>query len=94
MLAAGLKGIEEEIEPPDAVEEDVYGFDDSKLEKFYIKTLPADLGEAIQHFKKSKLMKDTLGEHMFNKYLEIKKTEWKEFQRSVTDWELDRYKNL
>jgi len=94
MLAAGLKGIEEEIEPPDAVEEDVYGFNDSKLEKFYIKTLPADLGEAIQHFKRSKLMRDTLGEHMFNKYLEIKETEWKEFQRSVTDWELDRYKNL
>ncbi len=94
MLAAGLKGIEEKIEPPKPVEEDVYGFDDSKLEKFYIKTLPADLGEAIEQFKRSKLMKDTLGEHMFNKYLEIRKTEWEEFQRSVTDWELDRYKDL
>ncbi len=94
MLAAGLKGIEEKIEPPDPVEEDVYGFDDSKLAKFYIKTLPADLGEAIEEFKRSKLMKETLGEHAFNKYLEIKKTEWEEFQRSVTDWELDRYKNL
>ncbi|NIR88090.1 glutamine synthetase [Candidatus Bathyarchaeota archaeon] len=94
MLAAGLKGIEEKIEPPDAVEEDVYGFDDSKLAKFYIKTLPVDLGEAIEEFKKSKLMRETLGEHAFNKYLEIKRTEWEEFQRSVTDWELDRYKNL
>ncbi len=40
MLAAGLKGIEEKIEPPEPVEEDVYGFDDAKLAKFYIKTLP------------------------------------------------------
>jgi glutamine synthetase len=94
MLAAGLKGIEEKIEPPDPVEEDVYGFDDSKLAKFYIKTLPADLGEAIEEFKRSKLMRETLGEHVFDKYLEIKKTEWEEFQRSVTDWEFDRYKNL
>jgi len=94
MLAAGLKGIEEAIEAPDPVEEDVYGFDDRKLAKFYIKTLPADLGEAIEEFRKSKLMKETLGDHAFNKYLEIKTVEWNEFQRSVTDWELNKYRDL
>jgi len=94
MLAAGLKGIEDEIEPPNPVEEDVYGFDDRKLAKFYIKTLPADLGEAIEEFRKSKLMKETLGDHVFNKYLEIKTIEWNEFQRSVTDWELNKYRDL
>lgn len=94
MLAAGLKGIEEEIEPPNPVEEDVYGFDDRKLAKFYIKTLPADLGEAVEEFRKSKLMKETLGDHTFNKYLEIKSVEWNEFQRSVTDWELNKYRDL
>ena len=94
MLAAGLKGIEEKIEPPDPVEEDVYGFDDRKLAKFYIKTLPEDLGEAIEEFRGSSFMRETLGEHVFNKYLEIKTAEWGEFQRSVTDWELNRYGNL
>lgn len=94
MLAAGLKGVEEKIEPPDPVEEDVYGFDDRKLGKFYIKTLPEDLGEAIEEFKGSRFMRETLGEHVFNKYLEIKATEWKEFQRSVTNWELNRYRDL
>jgi len=94
MLAAGLKGIEEKTKPPDPVEEDVYGFDDRKLARFYIKTLPADLGEAIEEFRRSKLMRETLGEHAFNKYLEIKTTEWNEFQRSITDWELNRYKDL
>lgn len=94
MLAAGLEGIEEGIEPPNPVEEDVYGFDDRKLAKFYIKTLPADLGEAIEEFRKSKLMKETLGDHAFNKYLEIKTAEWNEFQRSVTDWELNKYRDL
>jgi len=94
MLAAGFDGIENKIEPPDPVEEDVYGFDDRKLAKFYIKTLPTDLGEAIEEFKKSKLMREALGEHAFNKYVEIKTTEWNEFQRSITDWELNRYKEL
>jgi len=94
MLAAGLKGIEEEIEPPNPVEEDVYGFDDRKLAKFYIKTLPVDLGEAIEEFRKSKLVKETLGDHAFGKYLEIKTLEWNEFQRSVTDWELNKYRDL
>ena len=94
MLAAGLKGIEEQIEPPDPVEEDVYGFDDKKLAKFYIKTLPSNLKEAIEEFKRSNLMKETLGSHTFNQYLEVKTTEWNEFERSVTDWELERYRNL
>ena len=94
MLAAGLNGINEKIEPPSPVEEDVYGFDNGKLAKFYIKTLPVDLGEAIEEFEKSKFMKETLGEHVFNKYLNIKKTEWNEYQKSVTDWELNRYKDL
>lgn len=94
MLAAGLEGINKKIEPPNPVEEDVYGFDNGKLAKFYIKTLPVDLGEAIEEFEKSKFMKETLGEHVFNKYINIKKTEWDEYQKSVTDWELDRYKDL
>lgn len=94
MLAAGLRGIEEKIEPSSAVEEDVYGFDDRRLAKFYIKTLPVDLKEAIEEFKKSRLAKETLGKHTFSKYLEVKSTELAEFRRSVTDWELQRYRNL
>jgi len=94
MLAAGLKGIKEKIDPPEPVEEDVYGFDDAKLARFYIKTLPEDLGEALEEFKRSKLMKQTLGEHVFSNYFDMKMTEWKEFQRNVTDWELEKYRDL
>ncbi|MBS7628075.1 glutamine synthetase [Candidatus Bathyarchaeota archaeon] len=94
MLMAGLKGIEEKIEPPEPVEEDVYGFDDRKLAKFYIRTLPSNLGEALAELKKSRLMRETLGEHAFSKYIEVKEREWLEFQRYVTDWELKRYESL
>ncbi len=94
MLAAGLDGIERRTQPPPSVEEDVYGFDDGRLAKFYINTLPADLGEAIAEFKESGLVKKTLGNHTFARYLEVKTTEWREFQRSVTDWEVNRYREL
>ncbi len=94
MLAAGLRGIEEEIQPPAPVEEDVYEFDDQRLAKFYIRTLPSDLEEAIREFKQSEFAKATLGEHAFDKYLEVKLTEWEGFRRSVTDWETERYRNL
>jgi glutamine synthetase len=94
MLAAGLRGIEEKIDPPHPVEEDVYAFDDRKLAQFCIRTLPADLGEAIQEFAQSTLMKETLGKHAFEKFLALRQAEWTEFKRSVTDWERDRYLDL
>jgi glutamine synthetase len=94
MLKAGLTGIEKRMTPPTSVEEDVYEFDDKKLEQFYIKTLPGSLGEAIEELERSELVKETLGEFTFNKYLEAKKREWKDYQLQVSDWELQRYLNL
>lgn len=91
MLRAGLDGIKRKLKPPEPVEEDVYGFDDSKLAKLNIDTLPASLGEAIEEFKKDKLMEETLGKHTYERYLEAKKAEWAEYIIQVTQWELDRY---
>lgn len=91
MLSAGLDGIKNKINPPAPVEEDVYEFDDSKLATFYIKTLPSSLEEAVEEFEKSSLMKDTLGEYAFNRYLNAKKKEWNAYRLDVSQWELDRY---
>jgi len=91
MLRAGLDGIKRKLTPPDPVEEDVYHFDDHKLEELGIDTLPASLGEAIAEFEKSKLMKEALGKHLYERYIEAKKAEWKEYIMQVTDWEIDRY---
>ena len=89
-----MKGIEKKIEPPEPVEEDVFDFDDAKLAKFYIKSMPSDLGEALDEFEQSKFIKETLGEHAFNKYLGLKQAEWSEFNHSVTDWEKEHYMDL
>ncbi|MHA1936470.1 MAG: type I glutamate--ammonia ligase, partial [Candidatus Thorarchaeota archaeon] len=85
---------EKKIEPPEPVEEDVFDFDNGKLAKFYIKSMPTDLGEALAEFEQSKLMKETLGEHAFGKYLGLKRAEWTAFKKDVTDWEREHYMDL
>ena len=74
--------------------EDVFDFDDAKLAEFYIKSLPSDLGEASDEFEQSKLMKETFGEHAFDKFLGLKRAELSEFKQSVTDWEREHYMDL
>ncbi|MFX1266239.1 MAG: hypothetical protein ACFFH0_12710, partial [Promethearchaeota archaeon] len=69
-------------------------FDDAKLAQFYIKSMPSDLGEAIAELEQSKLMKATLGDHAFEKYIGLRNAEWTEYKRGVTDWERERYMDL
>lgn len=91
MLKAGLQGIKEGLEPPKAVEEDVFEFDDNELKQYYIDFLPADLKKAINAMLDSKLVKELLGDYTFERYIATKKEEWDSFRLAVTDWELDRY---
>jgi len=91
MLKAGLEGIKNKMTPPDSVEEDVYEFDDSKLDEKYIGTLPGSLGEAIEELKKDTVVKDALGPHAFNQYLRNKTAEWDKYRLAVTDWEVNKY---
>ena len=91
MLKAGLDGIKRKLEPPKPVEEDVYEFNNAKLKSFYIETIPASLEEAIIEYEKSKLVEDTLGEHLFKEYLKAKKAEWNDYKIQVTPWELQKY---
>jgi glutamine synthetase len=56
-----------------------------------IEQLPETLGEAIEITAESELVLRTLGEHIFNRYVEIKRQEWEDYRVQVTPWELDRY---
>ena len=56
-----------------------------------IEQLPETLGEAIELTAESELVLKTLGEHMFNRFIEIKRQEWEDYRVQVTQWELDRY---
>ena len=91
MLAAGLKGVDEHYSLPDPVEADIYEMDEAARERAGIISLPGSLFEARQEMEKSELMRETLGEHIFNKVLANKKIEWDRFRTHVTDFEIGQY---
>ena len=85
-LAAGMRGIAEELPLP---EESSAPF--SELAASGVTRLPHDLGEAVEAFAGSELMRETLGDHIFNDPLTEKREEWAEYSQTVTDWELRHY---
>jgi len=91
MLAAGLEGIEKGYELPEPIERDIFLMSDEEKERNGIKSLPGSLIEAIQITEKSELVRKTLGEHIFNKFIDNKKIEWDRYRTQVTDYELQKY---
>jgi glutamine synthetase len=94
MLAAGLDGIEKQMEPPNPIEENVYEMSEKERKKRKIKTLPSNLLEAIHLAEKSDLVRQTLGKHVFNAFIENKKIEWDNYRVQVTDYEKNRYLSI
>ena len=91
MLAAGLEGIEEGLEPPPPVEENVYEMTEEERQERGIGTLPASLLEAILLTEKSEIVRKALGEHVFEAFIQNKKIEWDHYRTQVTEYELKRY---
>jgi glutamine synthetase len=91
MLAAGLAGIDEGLEPPAPVEANVYEMEEEEREKLGIRTLPGNLSEAVQLAESSKVVRKALGEHVFNSFIANKKIEWDRYRIQVTDYEIKRY---
>ena len=91
MLAAGLAGIEEGLElMPPADEAAPIGCTRYEHRARGIETLPESLGEAVERFAESKLMRETLGEHIHDYLVRTKREEWEAYQGIVTAWELER----
>ena len=91
LLQAGLEGIEKGYELPEPMEKNLYHLSPDDRRRLGIEQLPETLGEAIELTAESELVLRTLGEHMFNRFVEIKRQEWEDYRVQVTQWELDRY---
>jgi glutamine synthetase len=91
MLAAGLDGVEKGLEPPPPVEENVYEMTPEEREERGITTLPASLLEAILLAEKSEVVRQALGEHVFDAFIQNKKIEWDQYRTQVTEYELKKY---
>jgi glutamine synthetase len=90
IVAAGMKGIEEEYELPREAEDDVWALSEGERRAMGIDPLPHNLDEAIRLLEGSELVAETLGEHVFDFFLRNKRQEWQDYRRQVTQYELDR----
>ena len=91
MLASGLRGIEEEYPLTGSVDTNLYELSTEQRKAYNIETLPGSLGEAIEITAQSSLARETLGEHMFNRYIDIKRLEWEKYKIRVTDYEIQKF---
>jgi len=94
MLAAGLDGIQNRYELPKPMEKDVYIMNDEEKAKEGITSLPGSLIEAIALTEKSELVREALGDHIFNNFITSKKVEWDQYRVNVSEWELEKFLNV
>ena len=91
LLHAGLEGIEQGYELPDPMETNLYHLTSEQRRERGIVSLPETLGEAIGELSQSELARKALGEHIFDRYVELKRKEWDEYRVQLTDWEMKKY---
>ncbi len=90
-LAAGLDGIRNKLECPEPINKNNYTITQKEVEEMGIECLPRDLYQAVEEFKKDDFIRGVLGKHISEKYEEIKMNEWREYEKQITDWEIQQY---
>ncbi len=90
VLAAGMKGLEEEYELPREAEDNVWSLNDRERKALGLEQLPKNLYDAIKIAEDSELLAETLGEHVYEFFLRNKRTEWEEYRGQVSAFERDR----
>lgn len=91
MLAAGLDGIERGLECGEPVNRNIYELSEREKRRLRIRQLPRDLSEALDLMQRSRLVREALGEHIFENFLRNKREEWHRYISVVHQWERDQY---
>jgi len=98
VFEAGLDGIRKKIDPGDPVDVNIYHLTETERKKLGIKVLPTSLKEALEEWKSDEICMKALGKEVAEKYVELKMSEWKEYELNmpkneieVTPWEVKKY---
>lgn len=91
MCTAGLDGIKRKIEPPEPIEADIYEMSPEERTRNGIDSLPSSLEEALNELEKDEVLKEALGDHVYENFIKIKREEWDEYRIQVSGYEIDRY---
>lgn len=90
-LAAGLDGIKKKLVPPARIDRNIFEMTRDEKEALHIESLPQDLCEATRELEKDAFVRNVLGEHVSEKYIEAKYKEWENYRVQVTEWEIEEY---
>ncbi|MFC4354508.1 type I glutamate--ammonia ligase [Chryseomicrobium palamuruense] len=91
ILKAGLDGIKNKLTPPPAVDRNIYNMNEKEREEVGIKNLPGTLQAALKELSKNEVVRQGLGEHIYDNFVEAKEIEWDMFRTTVHPWEREQY---
>jgi glutamine synthetase len=93
-LAAGMEGVEADLDPGDPLDRNMYELTGDQLRELGVGTLPRTLLEAVEAFDRDPLADEVMGAELKAAYVDLKQREWWEYHDTVSDWEIDRYLTL
>jgi glutamine synthetase len=94
ILAAGLDGVKNELEPPAPVDRNIYVMNSVERKQYGIENLPASLDAALKALDEDEVIKAALGEHIYENFKEAKEVEYDMFRTTVHQWERDQYMKM
>ncbi|VVB52766.1 Glutamine synthetase [uncultured archaeon] len=94
ILMSGLDGIENKIDPGEPTTLNLFHLDDEERKNHGIESLPGSLKEALDNLETDNVVKDALGEHVYEDFMRLGRAEWDAYRISVHDWEINRYLNI
>ena len=93
VLRAGIDGMKRQAAVPESVDCNIFRMSEEERSRRKLEELPGTLAEAVACMEKDAFMRKTLGDHVFERYIALKKEEWNRYRSQVTDWEINEYLN-
>ena len=91
LLAAGMDGIENQIDPGEQNVDNLYEVPEDELQRRGIDSLPTTLSEAADALEADEIIKNALGTEYADYYIQVKREEWRNYHLSISQWETDNY---
>jgi glutamine synthetase len=91
IIAAGMDGIERELDPGEPMNINLYSLTLDQIKEKGVDILPQNLNEALDALEADTVFTEALGSEIVSEFLKVKRTEWVEYSRHVSDWEVSHY---
>ena len=91
IMSAGLDGIKRGTKPPEPVNRNIYRMTAAERQAMGVDSLPGNLGQALDALAADEVVREALGEHIFNRFTEAKRIEWDIYRTQIHSWETEQY---